>query len=165
MVAAGLFRDERIELLQGVIVAMSPQNAPHADVIQALNRLLVPALLGRADVRVKLPFVAGDHSLPEPDLAVVEAGRYKAAHPNRAFLLIEVADTSLKLDRQDKAELYARIGVSEYWIVNLENRTIERHNEPSKGAYSRVTPFRPGEMISPLAFPDVSIPVDEVFGR
>src|SRR5256885_16350522 len=70
MVEAGLFRGEHVELIRGVIVRMSPQHEPHATVIQILTRLLAPALLGRADVRVRLPFAAGDYSLPEPDLAL-----------------------------------------------------------------------------------------------
>jgi Uma2 family endonuclease len=165
MVAVGFFRDERVELIRGVVVEMSPQNAPHAYVIQILTRLLMPRLLGRADVRVQLPFVAGADSVPEPDLAVVALGNYMAAHPSQALLIIEVADSSLKFDRQDKAELYARVGVPEYWVVNLASRIIERHSEPVGGAYARVTPFRSGETIAPLAFADVALRVDDVFGE
>ena len=133
MIEAGFFRDERVELIQGVVVEESPQNAPHAYAIQVLNRLLMPRLVARADVRVQLPFAPGTHSLPEPDLAVVAIGDYKAAHPSAAILIIEVADASLKFDRQEKAELYARAGVPEYWVVNLADRVIERHTEPADG--------------------------------
>lgn len=164
MVAAGFFRDERVELIQGVVVEMSPQNAPHSYAIQVLTRLLMPRLVGRADVRVQLPFVAGADSVPEPDLAVVALGNYAAAHPNQALLIVEVADSSLRFDRQTKAELYARVGVPEYWIANLTDRIIERHSDPIGGAYARVTPFRLGETIAPLAFADLSVRVDEVFG-
>jgi Uma2 family endonuclease len=164
MVAAGFFRGERVELIRGVVVEMSPQNAPHSYVIQILSRLLIPRLLGRADVRVQLPFVAGADSVPEPDLAVVALGNYMNAHPSQAFLIIEVADSSLMLDRQEKAELYAQAGVPEYWVVNVAGRIIERHSEPTDGTYARVTPFRSGETVSPLAFPDVVVRVDEVFG-
>jgi Uma2 family endonuclease len=143
---------------------MSPQNAPHSFVIQILSRLLMPRLVGRADVRVQLPFVAGADSVPEPDLAVVALGNYMNAHPSQSLLVIEVADSSLKFDRQEKAELYARAGVPEYWIVNLTDRIVERHSEPMSGAYTRVTPFRSGETIAPLAFADVAVRVDEVFG-
>jgi Uma2 family endonuclease len=135
-----------------------PHTARHAPTT------LLPRLVGRAGVRIQLPFAAGDDSLPEPDLAVVAAGRHRNAHPNRAFLIVEVADSSLKLDRQEKAELYARADVPEYWVVNVAGRIIERHSEPAGGAYARVTPFRSGETISPLAFPDVTVRVDDVFG-
>lgn len=165
MIAAGLFRNERIELIEGVIVKMSPQNAPHAAVIQVLNRLLMPPLAGRADVRVQLPFAAGRDSLPEPDLAVVKTGYFKDAHPDRAFLVIEVADSSLAFDRREKAELYARAGVPEYWVVNIADRIIERYTEPAGGSYARVTPFRSGEAIAPLGFPDVGVRIDELFGE
>jgi Uma2 family endonuclease len=164
MVAAGFFRDERVELIRGVVVEMSPQNTPHANVIEALTQLLLPPLVGRANVRVQLPFAAGNDSLPEPDLAVVAPDRNKGAHPDRAFLIIEVADASLKLDRQEKAELYARAGVPEYWVVNVAGRIIERHSEPTDSTYARVTPFRSGETVSPLAFTDVAVRVDDVFG-
>jgi Uma2 family endonuclease len=164
MIDAGLFRDERIELIRGVIVEMSPQNMPHSGAIQLLTRLLVPPLIGRSDVRVQLPFAAGDDSLPEPDLALVEPMYFGKAHPDRAFLIIEVADASLKFDRQEKAELYATAGVPEYWIVNLGEKMIERNSEPGAGAYTRVTPFRTGDTLAPIAFPDVAIAVGAIFG-
>lgn len=166
MVSAGFFENEHIELIRGVILQMSPQNVPHSAAIQRLNRWLQPALHGRADVRVQLPFVAGDDSLPEPDLAIVDPATADGVeHPDRAFLLIEVANTSLAFDRGEKAELYARAGVPEYWVVNLVDRVIERHTQPIAGAYALVTSFRRGESVGPLAFPDVSAPVDAVFGR
>src|SRR5450432_3713935 len=165
MVAAGFFENERIELIQGVLVEMSPQKPLHASVIQSLNRLLVPRLLGRADVRVQLPFAVSDDSLPEPDLALVRPEPFADAHPSAAFLIIEVADSSLKFDRQEKAGLYARASVPEYWVVNLADRIIERHSEPAGGTYARSTPFRSGETVCPLAFPDVALSVDEVFGE
>ena len=164
MVAAGFFENERIELIEGVLVEMSPQKPLHASVIQSLNRLLVPRLLGRADVRVQLPFAVSDDSLPEPDLALVRPETFAEAHPGAAFLIIEVADSSLTFDRREKAELYARAGVPEYWVVNLADRIIERQSEPASGAYLRVAPFRPGETTHLLAFPDVDIAVDQVFG-
>ena len=164
MIEAGFFRGERVELIQGVVVQMSPQNAPHSFVIQLLNRLLMPRLVGRADVRVQLPLAAGPDSLPEPDLALVAIGNYMTAHPAQAILVIEVADSSLKFDRHEKAELYARAGVSEYWVVNLTDRVVERHSDPVGGTYARLTPFRSGEAVAPLAFPDVELRVDEVFG-
>lgn len=164
MIDAGFFRDERVELIQGVVFEMSPQNAPHAYAIQILNRLLLPALLGRADVRVQLPLAAGTFSLPEPDLAVVPAGNYRTAHPSQAMLVIEVADSSLPFDRREKAEIYANASVPEYWVVNLADRVIERHSDPVGGSYARLTPYRGGESVAPLAFPDLVLRIDDVFG-
>ncbi|HEX2656731.1 MAG TPA: Uma2 family endonuclease [Polyangia bacterium] len=164
MVEVDLFRGERIELIRGCLVERSPQNVAHAAAIQILTRLLMPALVGRADVRVQLPFVAGDDSLPEPDLAIVAAERFLSSHPDKAFLIIEVANTSLGFDRREKAEFYAQAEIPEYWVVNLVARIIERHSEPAAGAYTRVTPFGAGETIAPLAFGDVALKVNDVFG-
>lgn len=160
----GVFRNERVELIRGIIVRMSPMLEPHAMVIQILNRLLVPALLGRADVRVQLPFPCGDDSMPEPDLAIVAVGKFGEPRPRTAFWIIEVAETSLAYDRHEKSELYAEARVPEYWIVNIRDRTIEVHAEPSQGAYTRVTPFRIGDKVSPGAFPGLTIDVGALFG-
>jgi Uma2 family endonuclease len=128
-----------------------------------LTRIFVPALLGRADVRVQLPFVVGDDSLPEPDLALVAVSRFGQPHPDRAFLIVEVADSSLEEDRGEKAELYAAAGVPECWVVNIPDRTIEVHTEPSRGAYTRVIPYGTGQEVAPAAFPDVFVDVTELF--
>ena len=164
MLEAGLFRNEHVELIRGIIVRMSPQKDAHAMVIQILTRMLVPALVGRADVRVQLPFAAGDDSMPEPDLAVVAVGRFGQSHPERAFLIIEVAETSLAEDRTEKAEIYASAEVAEYWVVNVLDRSIEVHMEPSRGAYTRVTPYRVGQEVAPSAFADVAIEIADLFG-
>jgi Uma2 family endonuclease len=144
---------------------MSPQKAAHASVVQILTRMLVPRLVGRADVRVQLPFAASDDSMPEPDLAAVEVTRFGEPHPQRAFLIIEVSETSLDEDRTDKAEVYASAGVPEYWVVNIPDRTTEVHTEPSRGAYTRIVPHRAGDRPAPAAFPDVAVPVSELFGE
>jgi Uma2 family endonuclease len=163
MISVGLFQDERIELIRGALIEMSPQNLPHSYAIQVLTALLVPPLVGRAAVRVQLPFNASEDSVPEPDVALVAPVPRRDAHPDQAFLLIEVANDSLKFDRKKKAPLYARAGVPEYWIVNLVDRVIERRSEPIGSAYATLRVFRPDENIAPLAFPDVSLRVREVF--
>jgi Uma2 family endonuclease len=161
MVEVGLFRGEHIELIRGLIVRMSPQGVSHASVIQILTRVLVPALLGRADVRVQLPFAVGDHSLPEPDLAVVAVGGFRTPHPDRASLLIEVAETSLDEDRSEKGRLYAEGGVCEYWVVNIPALAVEVYTDPSPTGYSRMTTHRARLALS--AFPDVVVDLAELF--
>lgn len=161
MVDQGLFQDERIELLKGAIVEMSPQGAPHAATVQRLTRLAI-ALNGRAEVRIQLPLAVTDDSLPEPDLALVAPGDYDRSHPTTAFLVVEVADSSLNKDRSIKAELYARAAVPEYWIANIASRTIEVHSEPLGGRYTRVTPYRPGEVIRLTSFGDVEVAVADI---
>jgi Uma2 family endonuclease len=161
MVEVGLFRGEHVELIRGVIVRMSPQGISHASVIQILTRVLVPALLGRADVRVQLPFAVGEHSLPEPDLAVVAVGGFGTPHPDRASLLIDVAETTLDEDRSEKGRLYAEGGVSEYWVANIPALAVEVYTDPSPRGYSRMTTHRARLALS--AFPDVVVDLAELF--
>lgn len=162
LVALGAFDGEKIELLHGALVAMSPTGTPHAASIQALTLLLVRALGDRAAIRPQLPFAADDYSEPEPDLAVLPLGDYLDDHPAEAWLVIEVSDSSLHHDRGVKRRLYAKSGVPEYWIVNLVDRVIEVHLEPVNGDYTVVTPHRKGETIRLSRFADVEIRVDDV---
>jgi Uma2 family endonuclease len=165
MISAGLFQNERIELIRGALIQMSPQNVPHSYAIQQLTHLLLPPLVGRAVVRVQLPFTVGDDSVPEPDVALVAPIAGKRSQPDHAFLLIEVANDSLRYDRRRKGSLYAEVGVPEYWIVNLVDRVIERRTEPVGSAYAKVAVFRPGERVAPLAFPDVTIDAADLFAE
>src|SRR5262245_31776495 len=107
MAELGLFADERVELLYGVIVRMTPKSPPHDSGIDTLTELLVLALHGKATIRVQNAFAASDHSEPEPDLAVVPKADYSRAHPTAAWLIVEVAHSSLRTDRGVKAKLYA----------------------------------------------------------
>ena len=107
LVELGVFDEERVELLDGVLVSMNPQGAEHAEVTAFLAERLTVSLSGRARVRAHSPLSLSDESEPEPDIAVVPAGDYARAHPTRALHLIEVADSSLRRDRELKAVLYA----------------------------------------------------------
>lgn len=160
MVELGFFSDERVELLDGMLVAMSPQGARHATVVRRLNMLLTPALVGRAEVQVQAPIAASDLSEPEPDIAVVPAGDYLKDHPHQALLIIEVADSSLRKDRLVKLRVYAQARVPEYWIVDLENDLVHVHRQPSDAGYLQTASHGPGIEISPLAFADVVVSTD-----
>jgi Uma2 family endonuclease len=162
LVSLGVFQDEHIELLFGQLVEMSAIGPPHSSAVQKLTAIFVRACGDRAAVRVLNPFAALDHSEPEPDLAVVPPGDYDTEHPSIAWLVIEVAESSLARDRGLKQRLYAECGVPEYWIVNLVDRRIEVHVEPSAGAYSKVTPYRKGQVIRLQRFVDVEVRVDDV---
>ena len=162
MVALGLFEDERVELLHGVLVTMSPQGPAHNEVIDRLNELLVPALLGRARVRIQGAFAASEDSQPEPDVAVFPRDNYGAAHPTHALLVIEVSESSLGKDRGIKKALYATAGVPEYWIVNLEDRVVEVYTHPANGTYADADIKGPQDTLSPLAFSDISLHVAEL---
>jgi Uma2 family endonuclease len=162
MVAQGLFDGEKLELLRGVLVAMTPQDAPHAAVVQRLTELFTAAIGGRASVRIQLPLAISEDSEPEPDVAIVPRGDYDDAHPATALLVIEVAQTSLSKDRSLKAELYAASGIPEYWVVDIPHRLVQVHAAPAGGRYREVATVGRGQTLRPRSFPDVEVAVSDV---
>jgi Uma2 family endonuclease len=162
LVELGVFENEKIELLDGVLVPMSPIGPPHSSAVQKVTELLLPALLGRATVRSQNPFAALEHSEPEPDIVVAPRADYDTAHPSDAYLIIEVSESSLKQDRGVKRRIYAECGVPEYWIVNLVDRRIEVHTDPEGGAYRSVAMFEHGQSITLVRFPDVHVSVADI---
>lgn len=163
LVAMGAFEDERVELLDGVIVEMSPHEPPHATAITRLNKLLVRAVGDSAEVRVQVSFAASEFSEPEPDFAVVPLGAYHDAHPDTALLLVAVSGASLRKDRGIKASIYARASVPVYWIVNTADQCVEIYTAPRNGSYANVTVARPGETLKIDQLTGVEIPVAEIF--
>jgi Uma2 family endonuclease len=157
----GAFADERVELLHGRILRMSPQGGPHRYGVEHLAECLIPALRGRARVTLQSSFAATDDSEPEPDVAVVPLGDYLDEPPRTAFLVIEVAQTSLADDRR-KAALYAAAGVHEYWIVNLVDAVIEVHRQPGPSGYAQVTRHGRGTDLRVPSFEDVVVRVSDV---
>lgn len=159
-IEAGLFEDGvRGELLEGVLVAMSPRGAPHDDAIAWLNREFVLALSDVFQVRVQsaLTFKPSG-SEPEPDLAVVAHDAPRPFHPGEARLVIEVADSSLRTDRQYKTFLYAEAGIPEYWIVNLPDRRVERYTLPRGDTYHEITELTAGDELTPrLGQPTIAV--------
>lgn len=163
LVALGFFdADEQVELLYGVLVRMTPQDPPHSSVVQKLTRALAP-LLPRAEMRIQLPFAASDDSEPEPDVAMVPLGSYADQHPREALLIVEVADSSLRKDRDVKSRLYAECGVPEYWVVDVPARTVEVYRAPTEGAYAQRETRGLGERIALLRFADVAVSVSDLF--
>jgi Uma2 family endonuclease len=163
LVEQGMFQRERVELIRGFIVQMRPIGPRHAETVRRLQRLLARALGDRAIVDSQNPFAAGEQSEPEPDVKVIPDQDYSNAHPAVALLMIEVADTSLEYDRTDKASLYAEAGeVREYWIVNLVDDVVEVHRDPdARGHWRSLTTIARGGSLSPAAFPDVVLRVDD----
>lgn len=158
--------DERLELLEGVIVVMTTQNPPHASAIQRLNKWLVRQLDDSFAVLPQLPVTLGDRSEPVPDLAVVRAQDITRKNlPKSALLVIEVADTSLRKDRGLKVALYARFGIPEYWIVNVQNSTVEvyRDPDPDAGRYRAVLTHGKEATVSAVSVPGVTISLLELF--
>src|SRR4029077_7190018 len=134
LVRRGALEDARVELLYGRLVSMSPQGEPHTYSVSQLMTLLVRALGDCARLRVQAPFAAPDECEPEPDVALGAQGDYLDGQPRVAFLIVEVAETSLARDRL-KARLYAAAGVAEYWIVNLSEQVLEVHRQPGAEGY------------------------------
>jgi Uma2 family endonuclease len=162
LIELGAFHDEHIELLEGLLVPMSPIGPPHSSTVQRLTELLILALAGRATVRCQAPFAALEFSEPEPDVAVVPLGRYDTAHPDRAYLVIEVAESSLETDRGVKLRLYAACNVPEYWIVNLVEKQIEVYSDPSDGAYMQQHRYDASQSVAPARFPELVLRVADV---
>src|SRR5262249_20949988 len=135
--AGVLRREDRVELMEGQLIEISPIGPRHALAAGALTELLVLAMAGHVHVRVQLPIQLDDYSEPEPDFALVQRPwtGYPDSHPRASdvLLLIEVADSSLDYDRGAKLELYARAGISEFWIVDLTSNRVLVHREPKDG--------------------------------
>jgi Uma2 family endonuclease len=163
LVARGVFDDQRIELLRGQLVAMSPQGDLHATVTARIAQRLIRALDEDYEVRSHSPFAASADSEPEPDVSVSRKLRRRAYHPRRAALLIEVAETSLRKDRVVKAAIYAENGAPEYWIVDVASRSVFVHTEPVRGAYRSIVRLRRKDVLRPALLPAIAIPVSALF--
>lgn len=155
--------DERTELLDGVVYSVSPQGSRHATAIQALLEALRAAFPGET-VRVQMALGLGDHSEPEPDLAVVpgEFRRYRDDHPASALLVAEVAGSSLGHDRLRKLPLYARWAIPEVWIVDLGEPALEVYRDPAGERYRSRQVLRGGDSLAPLARPDAVLAVADL---
>jgi Uma2 family endonuclease len=165
LVLMGAFQGERIELLEGRLVHMSPIGAPHSSTVEKLTLLCVRRLGDVARVRIQSPFAALDTSEPEPDVAIVPLANYEEDHPTRADLLIEVAESSLAYDRGPKLRVYAEAGVPEYWIVNLVNRRIDVHRKPSSGRYWQVQQLDEDATVQCERYPQLEFRVGDVLPR
>jgi Uma2 family endonuclease len=165
LVDLGVFEDEKIELLCGVLVEMSPQGTRHAAVGRRLTELLMFALGRRAMVGCQFPFAAGEFSEPEPDIAVTPRSDDESEHPARAFLIIEVAESSIRKDRGLKAAIYAAAGVPEYWVVDLNQNHIEIFTGPGPDGYAERRRAARGERLRLVEFPDVELAVDEILPK
>ena len=156
-----LQEDDRVELLDGVIISMMPIGPFHGGSVKRLTHVFEKANRGRWITAAQDPVHIGEHNEPQPDLLLLHprADFYTAKHPGPAdvFLLVEVSDSTLLIDREDKLPIYARAEIAEVWIVNLPERVVEVYSSPVKGAYSQVRRVVPGEALAPAAFPDAQI--------
>ena len=168
MAEAGILtRSDRVELIEGEILTMAPMGRRHWAFVTNLTRLLTLAVEGRALVAAQLPLALTHHTEPEPDVAVYrlrEDVPYKEreACGDDALLVIEVAETSLRFDRTTKLRLYAAAGIPEYWIVDGNAEAVEVYRSPEGETYRETTCVE-GDAVSPLAFPDVVLPLAAIF--
>lgn len=172
MAEVGILRpDERVQLIEGTIIEMPPSGSEHADVVDSIAELFGDRLRPRARIRVQNQLDLAELAHPEPDIALVRRPvpgqrSYRGSHPGLpdVLLVIEVSDSTLRLDLGEKARMYARHGVSDLWVVDLQGDRIVVHREPTRNGYSSVEAVTRGATITPLAFPDVSFTADEILG-
>jgi Uma2 family endonuclease len=174
LIELGVFNPgERLELLDGVLAVREPQGTRHAAAIRAVIEALRRALGDGWQIDSQLPIALDDDSEPEPDVAVVplDRARYRDAHPSRPALIVEVAETSYRIDHHDKASLYARAGVVDYWLVDVVRDTVEIHRDPRASSdavlgwrYESIEILRSPATVAPLIAPDVAIPVADLLG-
>ena len=171
MAEAGLFEGRHVELIEGRVVEMSPMGSLHATAVALTARALEKAFGQGYFVRWQMPLAAGETSEPEPDVAVIagDVRDYREAHPTTAVLIVEVADTSLAYDRFEKASLYARAGIPDYWVLNLIDRQFEvRRNrgpdasQPFGFGYADVKVLSSVDSITPLSMPQATVSVTDL---
>ncbi len=168
MLGSGLLDEtDRVELIEGELIDMAPIGSRHANLVDVIAQLLVRRLPPGYRVRVQNPIRLGELSEPQPDIAVVRDRSYAAAHPEAAdvLLLIEVADTTLEIDRDIKLPLYARHGVPECWLVDVAGSQLSIHREPAEGEYRRIHRPTLGETLRLLSADGPELRVAEVFAE
>ena len=164
-----LHEDDRTELIDGEVILMPPIGDPHASNVDRTNRIFWRAFDDVAIVRCQGHIRLDEHNQPQPDFALLHPRPdfYKASSPTPAdvFLLVEVADTTLRYDRRIKAPLYARTGIPEYWLIDVNDATITVYRDPAPDGYRVEQTLRRGDRIAPLAFPDREIAVNDLLGE
>ncbi len=158
-----LHEDERIELIDGEITAMTPINPEHAGKTKRLNHLLSDAVGDKAIVSVQDPLVLGNSSEPQPDLMLLRprADFYESSNPRPedVLLLIEVADSSVHFDRTVKIPLYAANGVAEVWLLDLQRKQVEVHLDPGSAGYRKILLPETGQLLIPSLLPGIELEV------
>lgn len=164
---AGIFgEDDRVELIDGELIDMAPIGSRHAYVVDMLNRVFVKHVEQTRLVRVQNPIQLGEFGEPEPDIAVVRNGAYFDHHPQATdvSLIIEVADTSLDYDRSNKLPFYARYGIPEVWIIDLDGKRVDVYRNPLTGEqkYREITRYSQGFVVAE-GIPEVEVQVADLW--
>ena len=167
MIDSGLItKDLKVELIHGQLIAKMPIGTKHSRMVNTLTRLLFSKVGNRAVIATQNPVALHEYSEPEPDIAIVKPPEmaYENRHPEPAdiFFLIEVADSSLRFDREGKVPLYAACDIPETWVVDVNDRIITVYNRPEGGQYQQTTAYQSGDTIRLSMFPDVEIALSEL---
>ncbi len=167
MIESGILTDQdRIELIQGELIEMSPIGRQHAACVDRVTELLIRKLGQRAIVRVQNPIQLSDTSEPQPDFAILQrrSDFYAEGHPqpNDIFALVEVSDSTVEFDRTVKVPLYAQNYITEVWILDLSTTTVAIYQEPALNEYQQLQTFHSGQMLAFQAFPDTQFTVDQL---
>ncbi len=170
MVESGILsEDDRVELIRGEIIEMSPIGLRHAACVKRLNNLFSRKLGDSVIIGVQDPVKLDNTSEPQPDVVLLKprADFYESEPPQSSdiFLLVEVADTTVEYDREVKIPLYAEDNIAEVWLVDINGQCVEVYREPAFDEYQTIQKFERGQMLSIQAFPEVSITVNEVLGQ
>jgi Uma2 family endonuclease len=168
MIEAGILTpSDRVELIEGKIVSMAAKNPPHAATNLCAADYLKQRLADKALVRIQDPIQLSQYSEPEPDLAIVAPNvrKYIDHHPrpDEVLLLIEVADTSLQDDRTIKAPLYAKAGILEYWILDVNTRQVYVFRDPQDDGYAQEVVLSEENTLTAIAFPELPIALNQLF--
>ena len=169
MAEAGILgRDDRVELVEGVIVEMAAMGSRHAACVRRLEALLNQHSLRESIISTQCPIRLDDASEPEPDLALLKPREdfYSGEHPGPGdvLLVIEVSDTSAEYDVEVKLPLYARVGIPETWLVDLTTGTVEIHSRPASGGYRQTLRAKRGEALKSEAVSGLEIVAEDVLG-
>jgi Uma2 family endonuclease len=162
-----LTEDSRVELIEGELIDMAPIGGAHMGLVNRLNRLLVPAVGDLGVVSIQNPIALPPDSEPQPDVAILKPGADSAGAtvpgPDDVLLLIQVADSTLAYDRNTKLRLYAKAGVAEAWIVNVQAKCVEVYRERAADGYREKIEMGLGDVVAPFSLPTVQLRVASIF--
>ena len=169
MAELGFFHNKRVELIEGKIIEMAPMKSSHATSVSLASEILRERFDKNFCVRSQLPLSFSEINEPEPDVAIVRGTirDFSVAHPKTAELVVEISDATLRYDRTEKMNLYAKNKIPDYWIVNIKNRCVEIYRRPIQDkklgfVYTEINIFTEKDTVSPLAAPEVKVKVKDL---
>jgi Uma2 family endonuclease len=167
MLSVGIFsEDDRLELIEGEIIEMTPISSRHAYYVDKITRIFFQKLSDKVGIRIQNPIKLGKYSEPQPDIALVklplEKYQFQHPEPEDIYLVIEVSDTSYDYDKNIKIPLYGKYGIKESWLIDINKNRIEVFRNPFKEGYKSCNIFCAKEELSPLHFPEIKIFVNEI---